>query len=309
MDNKRLKQRLVGAAVLVSLVVVFLPMLVEQSPAPVAHRPAVPERPSWQFEGWDEEIEYQAPETPVAAPSVTIDPAADDTDTDRPDQRARMSAVDAPDEAGNGATATVADPPRRSGERVDAVVNKGDNLYRIFERHGLGASQVRALLALGAPADRLSRLRPGQHIQLQANPNGQLAYLEYRGGGQGALRVERRGGKLVVLEGGQTPAAPASKGPRQPTTAAAEPKAAPRDRSVAAWAVQVAAVTELTRARRIMEGLKGKDYPAFIRKDDGGRKLWKVKVGPETRRREAVALARRIEQETGKTGLLVVSYP
>lgn len=64
------------------------------------------------------------------------------------------------------------------------------------------------------------------------------------------------------------------------------------------WAVQVAALSSRDAAARRVAELKQRGYPAFLleyRTD--GRVLYRVRVGPETTRERAAALAARLQAE------------
>ena len=82
--NDQLKQRLVGAAVLVLLAVIVIPMVLDQpiTPAPQIRRSPIPPKPEGEFSS--RIIPLDAPETPLVeaqrAKKVPIEPAETDAD-------------------------------------------------------------------------------------------------------------------------------------------------------------------------------------------------------------------------------------
>jgi len=101
-------------------------------------------------------------------------------------------------------------------------------------------------------------------------------------------------------------------------SAAAQPADAPPDAPPAtgpesalpgaAWAVQLAALSNQDSASKMVSDLKTRGYAAFILEyRSGGKVLYRVRVGPEAQRERAVALAARLEGEGFKTA--VVTHP
>jgi DedD protein len=82
--NEQLKQRLVGAAVLVLLVVIFIPMILDQpnAPAPQIRQSPIPPKPEGEFSS--RIIPLDPPETPLVeaqrAKTVPIEPPATEAD-------------------------------------------------------------------------------------------------------------------------------------------------------------------------------------------------------------------------------------
>lgn len=78
---------------------------------------------------------------------------------------------------------------------VTATVKRHDTLSQIFKRHGLKVAEAYAVAELeGATA--LRTIRPGQKIQLAADPQGALAALRHRLGPLTTLHINRDGGRL-----------------------------------------------------------------------------------------------------------------
>jgi DedD protein len=92
-----------------------------------------------------------------------------------------------------------------------------------------------------------------------------------------------------------------------PERQVAEPKSASGDASqqktargdTTGWVVQIAALRDRAAAISIIRRLSSKDYPAFIVEPAAGTPApsYRVRVGPYQDRREAEAIARRLERE------------
>lgn len=92
-----------------------------------------------------------------------------------------------------------------------------------------------------------------------------------------------------------------------PTRAAATPAAAPAPAAAAAsigseppgngFVVQVAATRERSEADTIARRLAGKGYPAFVTTPPSGPRMFRVRVGKYDNRREAEAVAGRLQRE------------
>lgn len=76
------------------------------------------------------------------------------------------------------------------------------------------------------------------------------------------------------------------------------------------WAVQVVAYSKRSDAVELRDKLRDSDLDAYV---DGvtanGNKLWRVRVGPHTRRRDAMALKKRIENDFDGLQGRVVKVP
>lgn len=112
------------------------------------------------------------------------------------------------------------------------------------------------------------------------------------------------------LPGGSEPAAGIEP---PPVPVAAPPPATEPVRQAASpagsgWAVQVAALSSRDAAMKSVADLQRRGYTAFILEyRNGGRVLYRVRVGPEEARERAAALAARMQAEG--IGGNVVSHP
>jgi DedD protein len=75
------------------------------------------------------------------------------------------------------------------------------------------------------------------------------------------------------------------------------------------WVVQVGSFASRDNAERLTRDLKGKGFAATFSESSGkGKRLWRVRVGPEADRAAAVALGARL-RAAGHSGGSVVPYP
>lgn len=180
METERLKQRLVGAAVLVALAVIFLPMLLS-GPDPLDQLVMddnIPERPADQSQR--EVIELD--EEPPPRPETPGTPAMVDEHTDDEIPPPRLGAkVPEPESAGAGQDAT----PSAS----DAEVQKGGETAASADE-GAGGEGMRAWsVQVGSFRDR------GNAMSLRDRLRGQdfSAYVERYTSGEGPVYRVRVG--------------------------------------------------------------------------------------------------------------------
>jgi DedD protein len=86
------------------------------------------------------------------------------------------------------------------------------------------------------------------------------------------------------------------------------PAKSPARSDAAGWAIQVGSFASRENAERLARNLKGKGFAATVSESSGkGKRLWRVRVGPEADRAAAVALGARL-RAAGQSGA-VVPYP
>jgi len=96
--------------------------------------------------------------------------------------------------------------------------------------------------------------------------------------------------------------------PAAPAEVAPAPPAATPAPSAGGWAVQVAALSNGEAAAKLAADLKAKGYSAFVLEHRAdGRVFYRVRVGPESQRERADALAARLRGEGLKA--TVVAHP
>jgi cell division septation protein DedD len=316
--DSRLKQRLVGAAVLVALAVIFLPMLV-QGPAPdsgVSDVPlSMPDAPH---------ADYETRDLPLVAPGNTPDGGA----VGMPSAPAAATSVSAPAlpapppataSAATAATATVpatqaastAPAPPSSGPALPATTAGGD--YAVsFGTYGTTAAADAVIASL-----RASQL-PG--YREAASANGKAAwrvrigpYASRADAEIARLRAahvrDDTGARVVALDAPATPepAAVAAPPPKNTATAPASKPAAsaPVAATGTGYALQLAAFSKPDDAAALRDKLRAAGFTAFtesVATDKGA--LTRVRVGPVITRAEADQLKAQVKAKLGLDGIV-----
>ena len=93
-----------------------------------------------------------------------------------------------------------AEPPVNPLEEHTVTVHSGDTLSTIFEKAGLGYSDVLQVLELGDEAKRLERLRPGEKLILMTDGADEFAGLKYDLNAENELNIFRDDGDSLVAE-------------------------------------------------------------------------------------------------------------
>lgn len=309
--DSALKQRLIGAAVLVALAVIFLPMLLD-GPQPESARESVPldipAPPETGRERQVREIPLNLPVTappaqpaagePETLPTVDIVPA-ERVDALDPADRPAPEAAAAP-AAPEAAPAAPARPAAESPAPAPAVAapsatpNGGFAVNLGSFAQAANAESLRARLQ-GAGFPVLS-----EPIQIEGRPATRLRAGPY------ATRAEAERARVLI---GQTVAGVSG------SVVALDPEPtrdAPADATAgraAGWAVQVGAFSKAEDANALRDRLRGGGQPAFVERvpTDKGE-LFRVRVGPELRREAADALKATLKQRFGLDGM-VVAHP
>jgi DedD protein len=308
-----LKQRLIGAAVLVALAVIFLPMLIG-GPEPTAPRsevsldmPPAPERPLQT-----REIPLTLPV--VGTPAPTVEPDAVVTvDADRvprvdarPEEAAPATAADTVATVPPAATATPAVRPVATPAPAASAATPATPAPAPPAAAPAGTRFVVNLGSYGNPANAealRTRLRQagllvyGEPIEVDGKPATRLRAGPYgtRAEAEAARSRARREqadlpAAVVVLEGG----------------AAA---ATVRTPVAAGFAVQVGALKSQREADALAGRLRGAGFSAYVERvaTDGGP-LWRVRAGPELQRDRAEQLRNDIRARLQLDGM-VVGHP
>jgi DedD protein len=149
--DEGLKKRLIGAAVLASLAVIFVPMLFEEPPAPPPELPPMPEAPpqrDFASEMLREEVPAIVPlAPPPATPDVSVDEAPSETVKPRTGLTAWIVQVGSFSSRENAeqlvAKLRAADLPTPDAELVDI---RGKRYYRVKVGPVIERSEADALL-------------------------------------------------------------------------------------------------------------------------------------------------------------------
>lgn len=291
-----LKQRLVGAGVLVALAVIFLPMLV-QGPAPDSDASSiplsVPDAPKGDFETRD---------LPLVEPGTT--PAGG------------ALGMQAPDAARPASESLPVD----NGDMYPAASAAGDYAVEFgeFPNVALADAAVASLRASHLPGYREAATNAaGQAIQrvrigpFATRPDAESARLRAsQAGGRGALQVVVLDAPTPTPTAAPVASAPVAVAPVAPVTpvksAPAKPVATAAPRAAVAdtgFAVQLAAFSKPADATALRDRARAAGFSAFVESvaTDKGT-LSRVRLGPVATRAEAERLQAQAQAKLGIAG-------
>jgi cell division septation protein DedD len=329
-----LKQRLVGAAVLIALAVIFLPMLI-QGPAPesgVADVPLdAPRAPQGEFETRD--LPLVAPEGAPADGALGMDAAPAPANPDAADLASAASA--SPPPAATVATAPLASAPISSAPLKDTAATTtqalpaestapaemfpaptaGGNYAVNFGSFSTTAAADKLIASLRnsqLPGYRETATVDGKTVQrVRIGPYATRAQAE--SARLKAVHVrDDVAAKVVALDAEPMPPAvkPATKAAT--ATAAVTPPAKPAPATPATpaaagtgFAVQLAAFSKAADATALRDRLRAAGFSAFteaVNTDKGT--LTRVRVGPVLNRAEADQLKAQVKSKIGLDGVV-----
>jgi cell division septation protein DedD len=319
-----MKQRLIGAAVLVALAVIFLPMLV-QGPAPdsgVSDVPlSMPDAPAGNYETRDLPLV-----TPGTAPDggalgmSSAPPPADGAplpvvDTANPAAAPSSStAVPLDDDA-----ATKTEPlPAASGEMFPAPTAGGDYAVHFgsFSSSAAADKVVGSLRASQLPGYREQGLVDGKPIwRVRIGPYASRADAEAARLRAAHVRDDV-GARVIALDAdvakpdvakpaSTTAVAPPSPVTPKPVVAAPKPASPVPAAASTGFAVQLAAFSKPADATALRDKVRAAGFSAFtesVTTDKGS--LTRVRVGPVATRAEADALKAQVKAKVGVDGIV-----
>jgi cell division septation protein DedD len=319
-----LKQRLVGAAVLIALAVIFLPMLI-QGPAPesgVADVPLeAPRAPQGEFETRD--LPLVAPEAAPADGALGMD-ASPAPNPDAADLATAATAAPVP-------AATVASAPLASAPLRDAGVattqplaadtttpamlpapTAGGNYavnFGSFANASAADRLVASLRKSQLPGYRETATVDGKTVQrVRIGPYASRAEAESARLRAAHVRDDMQA-RVVALDAERPPPAKtvATAKPTEAPTAAPQPSRATTTPAAAStgFAVQLAAFSKAADATALRDRLRAAGFSAFteaVNTDKGT--LTRVRVGPVLNRAEADQLKAQVKSKVGLDGLV-----
>ncbi|MCK9540249.1 SPOR domain-containing protein [Dokdonella sp.] len=305
MDSS-LKQRLLGAAVLIALAVIFVPMFL----APSAPRDSTELQSSTIAIPPQPEAEFQTrvlPTTPEALPTpsapgpdqlASIDtataPKPEDA-TPLADAGTAPAAAPGPTPAAGPATlpapvtATPGEPAATPGK---AALGQWFVHLGVYGAAGNASDLVAALRKDGYPAfDEATTWQGKAARRVRVGPYANRAAAE-------AARLKIKQARPQVPGSVVEVAADAQ--------ADAPANALPANRA-GGWVVQVGALKAEADANKLRDRLKGAGFVAFVDKVDAdGTTLWRVRAGPEVDRGAADRLRASIKDKLKLDGIVVV---
>ena len=325
-----LKQRLVGAAVLVALAVIFLPMLI-QGPAPQSGVADVPLDAPPAPTG-----EYETRDLPLVAPAAAPGGSVVGMDTEQPAASANPDAANpaasaAPaqpasepaklEDTGNVASQPLATAPAAS-EPMLAAPTAGGNYavnFGSFSTATAADALVASLRASQLPGYREAATVNGKAVQrVRIGPYATRAQAEAARLRAAHVRDDV-GARVVTLDAeAEAPPAPAKptptpvkpvEAPKPAAPAATAPKPATTPAAPAAsgtgFAVQVGAFAKAGEATALRDRLRAAGFSAFteaVTTDKGT--LTRVRVGPVLNRAEADQLKAQLKSKSGVDGIV-----
>jgi len=298
-----LKQRLLGAVVLIALAIIFVPMFLS-GPAPQQTSEtvnlAIPPAPDREFQNRVLPVdatpdaaktpEPGAPAPVTNTPLATVDTPPRPAEIPQPTEPVATAPAAAPPKAepapAKAEAPKAADnaPGRAANGRfyvhlgVYTVAKNADDLVAKLKQGGIPAF-TEASEAQGKPA---SRVRVGPY--------------EDRAAAEAArLRIKQMNpavsSSVVQLADDAKSDAP--------------PAALPANRA-GAWAVQLGAFKTVEEANKVRDRLKGAGFVAYVDKVDAATgTLWRVRAGPEADRGNADKLKGRIKDKLKMDGMVV----
>jgi DedD protein len=301
-----LKQRLLGAIVLIALAVIFVPMLLS-GPAPKQTSEtvnlAIPPAPDREFQNRVLPVDaaQQQPSAPNAASDITrsetlptVETPARPAEIPQPTEPVAATPVPAaakPETAPAPAIAKT-EPPTAADKAPGRAANGS-----FFVQLGIYTSTknagdlVASLKQVGFPA-----FAEASEFQGKPAERVRVGPFEDRAAAEAArLRIKQI--KPSVPGSVMQLAADAK--------ADAPPTALPATRA-GAWAVQLGAFKTVDEANKVRDRAKGAGFVAYVDKvDAGGSTLWRVRAGPETERGNADKLKGRIKDKLKIDGIVV----
>ncbi|HEX4854501.1 SPOR domain-containing protein [Arenimonas sp.] len=341
--DSALKQRLIGAAVLVALAMIFLPMLLK-GPDPTEPDAArvpleMPAAPDQAFETREVPLTLPAPEAPDGGVlgMDTRPPASDDpnavatvdqtglpparTDVEPEPEDAPATAVDAatglpepapaPVAAAPTPAAAAATPtPEPAPVAAPSPVEPALPATAAGGRYVVNVGSFSNLANARSLADKLrSRGLPltSESVDVGGKPAMRLRVGPYgdRTAAEAArLRVEAvTGGSAAVVA---LDAAPAAASSSSPAPAPARASTAPS----VGFAVQLGALSSEADANALRDRARAAGFVAFHQRVNTDRgAVWRVRVGPEADRAAADRLREAVRSQLGLPDAIVVPHP
>ena len=314
--------RLLGAAVLVALAILFVPMMFSSKPPSTASTDqsvslAIPAAPDRDLKTQTMSLSGAAPaaagsampapaSTAANVPGMTpVNTAASNTSPPPPPASApqpsqplipalppktaatKRPATPPPSPSPSPATPVIPDTPSATAARGIYAVNL--SAYGTAE----GANRlVQKVRAMGYPVRSQPIQRAGKTLTLVS-------------AGPFETRAQAEAARLKISQ--TIPGVPArlESGATTPQGDVPAPAAGAPVRA-GAWAVQVAAMGSQADALALRDKLRANGFDGFVDSvNAGGRQLWRVRAGPQTQRSDAVSLRDQIKAKLGLDGNVV----
>ncbi|MGX2040331.1 SPOR domain-containing protein [Methylocaldum sp. MU1018] len=343
--DQQLKQRLIGATIIASLVVIFVPMLFEdqsgdQGAGGAGDIPALPK-----------EVEERSIELPKSAADVA--PSAGDESPDTgyriiplTDVDSRTAESEQPPATDSGADSAA------NGELAIADEDGGEGIgYEQIPPAPKSADSERADVAAKSKQASVKKSKPEPVPPTDRPGTADTAPPETRAGTEKPVSPPKAKTKAVPARSAETAAkkseaakaaepsssgksassspaaaqkpAPTKPAPSESATKTAEASARPatgggaklpepsasasaESDDLAAWVVQTGSFTAEGNARSLADKLRKSNFPAFVEVvTNAGTSVYRVQVGPELNRARAEQVQKQIENAVGIKGIVI----
>lgn len=307
--DKVLKQRLIGATILIALAVIFIPMLFDDRPERDAMRDTAIELPPPPVDRREVRRLPLDPDVVRDAPSPPPEPVA-------PAPEEREITLLEPEILDEQPLVVIPEPLPEAVEDALLVPPETDVLAEA-QPEAPEDTPAPAPPAASAPAGAawmvqvasFSSADTANRISEQLEGLGHAAVVDVIVRGDSRLYRVRTGPYPTRADGDRARAQIAA------TVSGVDPvvmsapsglSAAPAARAAGAYSVQVGSFTARANADRLTEQLRRAGFDAFIHPDESGsRPIWRVRVGALASRDEATELRRRLLDQAGLEGLIV----
>ena len=303
--DSALKQRLLGAAVLIALAIIFVPMFLGNAPpkeASAIQNLDIPPLPERKFETRTLPVDsanhaVSAPAPPASGDRVvSLDTKAPPT-FEAPDESAKpvpSPAATAPPPPKPAAANAPSKPPAaeaRPGEAPPAAAGRFSVNLGVYADAAHADALVAKLKKAGFAATSEATTYQGKPAQrVRIGPFADRAAAE-----AARLKVKQIDARLPssVSESSEQPTADA------PATDVAANRAG-------GWAVQLGAFKSEAEANKLRDRIKGVSIAAFVdRTGSGDQSLWRVRAGPFADRGGAEGARATLKQRLAADGMIV----
>ncbi len=295
--DSALKQRLLGAAVLIALAIIFVPMIFSGS-GPVQESATIdleiPPAPDREFETRVMTVDADnrdpgATPVPARVPEPVV--AVDAPSLPRPDADAEPAPVASP--APEAAAPTRSEPPAQAPVALAGVAANGNFLVHlgVYAATSNAVELVDTLKRAGMPAF-------AEATEFQGKPAQRVRVGPY------ATRAQAEATRIRVKQ--LKPDVPGSVVTRSTNATADAPASAVAPTRAGGWAVQLGAFKAESDANTLRARLRGAGFASYVDKLDAEQQtLWRVRAGPEADRANAEKLRDRIKEKLKVDGLIV----
>ena len=306
--DSALKQRLLGAAVLVALAIIFVPMFLGNTPPKsdsAVQSLEIPPLPERKFETRTLPVEPAAPAGNAQAPAAVPGRSPDAIVT--VDTRAAANGAAPVETTTKGPAAEPAKAPAAATPVPDAKTVPAPETKPAAAAAAVGRFSVN----LGIYADE----RHAETLVERLKKLGYSAYsepTEYQGKAAQRVRVgpfaDRAAAEAARLKIKQAePKAPGSiSEAAEPSPQADAPAAAVPANRPGAWAVQLGAFKSEAEANKLRDRVRTASVAAFVdRSGSGEQVLWRVRAGPYVDRAGAESARATLKQKQLPDGMIV----